>query len=85
MKREMFWADDSEGTVRYENSVIAMECTPSEARELARKLNGAVGRFFKTERPIQKIEKKIGTMTPEERRLFMLMRYAVMYVLDHEA
>ena len=82
--RRGFWSDDGNGEVRYENSVIAVECTPSEGRALAKKLNDAVSRFFKEERPIEKVAKKIGVMTREEKRLVLLMRYAVMHALDHE-
>jgi hypothetical protein len=85
MKREMFWSDDSDGTVRYENSVIAHECTPSESRALAKRLNDTVARFFKEQRPVDKLRKELGPMTREEKRLIMLIRFAIMYVLDHEA
>jgi hypothetical protein len=85
MKREMFWSDDVNGEVRLENNVIVTDCTPSESRALAKKLNDTVRRFCKEERPVDKVRKKIGRMTREEQRLVLLMRYAVMYVLDHES
>ena len=84
MKRELFWADAVNGEVRYENNVIAIECTPSEGRALAKELNDVTRRFFKQKRPIEKLAKQIGKMTAEEERLVLLMRYAVMYTLDHE-
>jgi hypothetical protein len=53
VKREMFWADEANGAVRYENNTIAIECSPSEARALAKQLNDTVSRFFREERPVQ--------------------------------
>ena len=85
MKREMFWADEANGAVRYENNTIAIECSPSEARALAKQLNDTVSRFFREERPVQKVKKNLGKLTPEEKRFILLVRYAAMYVLDHES
>lgn len=82
MKREIFWADVVGKTVRVGN--VAIECAPSEAHALAKELNDVVRRFFREKRPIQKVEEKIGRMTPAEKRMVLLLRYAVMYVLDHE-
>ena len=85
MKRELFWSNDANGTVRIGNEEIAVECTPSEGRDLAKRLNDALEAFFGEKRPIEQLAEKIGRMTKEEERLVLLVRYAVMYALDHES
>ena len=85
MKREMFWSDDANGEVRYENSRILHDCTPSQARDIARRLNEVVEKACGEVRPIEKVRKQIGRMSKNESRLVLLLRYALMYVLDHES
>lgn len=84
MKQEAFWAETSRGVVRYENCEILTDCTKSEAKDIARQLNNVVARACKHRRPIDVVAAKLGRLTKDEERFVLLMRYAVMYVLDHE-
>jgi hypothetical protein len=84
VKRETFWTDANQTTVRIGNEEVAIECTPSESRALAKELNDTLRRFFKEKRPVEKLAKEIGPMTREEKRLVLLLRYAVMYGRDLE-
>lgn len=85
MKREDFWSDDPNGEVRYENCVIVDGCAPSEGRAIAKQLNDVIAKARQAERPIERVKKRLGKMTAKEQRLVLLIRYAVMYALDHES
>ena len=50
MRRQAFFADIANGTVRHENWDILIDCTPSQAKEIARQLNQVVAKALKQSR-----------------------------------
>jgi hypothetical protein len=87
MKRTIFWADENgrKSTVRCGNEELAVDCTPSEARAIAKKLNDTLHAAFGESRAADRLRDQIGKLSPLEKRTLDIVQYAVMVALDHES
>ena len=66
MEKTTFWTDTNgnKSSVRCGNEEVAIDCSPSEARAIARQLNDILAKVFQEKRPIEAVKKSLGKDEP---------------------